>query len=94
MPSLVRVNEPGFQPGTYGRQLSGRRAESLSPGERWEPQLLRSINEADVFVLFWSQAAKQSEQVEREWQDALPLRRGMKIRARQTMLRSRPEEAL
>ena len=44
---------------------------SLSPGEEWERQTMRAIEEADVFMLFWSTAAKQSKWVEREWRYAL-----------------------
>jgi hypothetical protein len=47
---------------------------SLSAGERWESELRRLIDRADAFVLFWSQAAKQSEWVEREWRYALRTR--------------------
>jgi hypothetical protein len=44
---------------------------SLEPGERWEAQLYRYIDESDVFYLFWSSAAKNSEWVEKEVRHAL-----------------------
>ena len=43
----------------------------LEPGERWEKQLYRHIAEADLFLLFWSHAAQQSEWVRREVDHAL-----------------------
>jgi hypothetical protein len=43
----------------------------LDPGERWEKRLYREIDRCDVFILFWSSAAKSSEwvakEVERAW---------------------------
>ena len=39
---------------------------SLEPGERWERALYREIDKSDVFYLFWSSAAKQSEWVMKE----------------------------
>jgi hypothetical protein len=44
---------------------------SIEPGERWEKELFRLIDEADVFYLFWSEAAARSEWVEREVRYAL-----------------------
>jgi len=44
---------------------------SLTPGERWEQQLYKRIDECDLFLLFWSTKASQSEWVQREWQYAL-----------------------
>jgi TIR domain len=44
---------------------------SLSAGERWERQLYRKIDECDVFMLFWSENARQSEWVEKETEYAL-----------------------
>jgi hypothetical protein len=45
----------------------------LRSGEEWAPRLLELIGQADVFQLFWSQHAAQSQQVEREWRHALTL---------------------
>jgi len=39
---------------------------SLEPGERWEKALYKNIDMADVFLLFWSKAAKESEWVMKE----------------------------
>jgi hypothetical protein len=38
----------------------------LEPGERWERALYRHIDESDLFLLFWSTAAKQSEWILKE----------------------------
>jgi len=46
----------------------------LDPGDRWEKELYRRIDESDVLFLFWSQAAKDSEWVEREWRYGLERR--------------------
>ena len=43
----------------------------LEPGDRWEKQLYRHIDECDVLFLFWSSSAKKSQWVEREWKYAL-----------------------
>jgi hypothetical protein len=39
---------------------------SLEPGQRWERQLYREIDNCDVFFLFWSSAARKSEWVLKE----------------------------
>jgi hypothetical protein len=39
---------------------------SLEPGERWERRLYDEIGRCDLFLLFWSQAAKDSQWVCRE----------------------------
>jgi hypothetical protein len=44
---------------------------SLSPGERWERRLFAEIDRCDVFALFWSHHAQQSEWVIREAEYAL-----------------------
>lgn len=46
---------------------------SLRAGEDWEQTLLRLIDEADLFQLFWSEAASRSPYVAEEWQRALSL---------------------
>jgi hypothetical protein len=48
---------------------------SLDPGERWEQALYRHIDECDLFLLFWSKAAKESRWVRREVAHALDRRR-------------------
>jgi hypothetical protein len=45
--------------------------EILTAGDDWERSLDRAIRDADLFQLFWSPAAADSEQVEREWRFAL-----------------------
>lgn len=39
---------------------------SLEPGEPWEPRLYAEIDRCDLFLLFWSSAARDSEWVARE----------------------------
>lgn len=48
----------------------------LDPGARWERELYREIDKCDVFFLFWSRAARDSEWVRREVLYALEHRRG------------------
>jgi len=38
----------------------------LDPGDRWQGELYRHIDECDLFLLFWSSHAKQSEWVLKE----------------------------
>lgn len=47
---------------------------SLEPGVRWEKALYRHIDDSDLFLLFWSSAAKQSEWVMKEVRYALELK--------------------
>ncbi len=49
---------------------------SLEPGERWEKRLYREIDRCDVFYLFWSSKAKDSEWVMKETNYALARRAG------------------
>ena len=44
---------------------------SLSPGDRWQRELYKKIDQCDLFLLFWSKAAKDSEWVLREAEYAL-----------------------
>ena len=44
---------------------------SLDPGDRWEKKLYETIGQCDLFLLFWSQAAKDSQWVIREVEYAL-----------------------
>lgn len=39
---------------------------NLEPGDRWERELYRNIDECDLFLLFWSTAAKESKWVLKE----------------------------
>jgi hypothetical protein len=43
----------------------------LRSGEEWHPALLRHIEQADIFQLYWSHNAKHSTYVEHEWRHAL-----------------------
>lgn len=49
---------------------------SLKAGERWEAELRRHIRESDLFLLFWSSRASQSQAVLEEIRYALELKRG------------------
>lgn len=46
-------------------------------GEDWEEKLIREVPTKDAFLLFWSENARESEWVEREWRLALD-KRGIK----------------
>lgn len=48
----------------------------LEPGARWEQKLYERIDSCDLFLLFWSSAAKESEWVMREVQYALKRKGG------------------
>jgi hypothetical protein len=48
--------------------------ESLISGQEWHPALLKYIEEADVFQLYWSEASRKSTYVAEEWRHALKLR--------------------
>jgi hypothetical protein len=49
---------------------------NLEPGDRWERELYKKIDDADVFFLFWSKAASESEWVLKEIQYALNRKSG------------------
>jgi hypothetical protein len=48
----------------------------LEPGERWERKLYQKIDECDLFLLFWSSAAKASQWVLKEARYALARKHG------------------
>lgn len=52
----------------------------LKSGEDWKKVLHKRIEEAELFQLLWSHAARQSPQVRAEWQHAHSLRRQSFIR--------------
>ncbi len=52
----------------------------LRAGEKWDDGLLRLIDQADVFQLFWSSNSMGSPHVRREWEYALSLGRPAFIR--------------
>ena len=47
---------------------------SLHPGDRWKPKLHEEICNRDIFWLFWSRRARESEWVDWEWRTALDLK--------------------
>lgn len=49
---------------------------SLDPGDRWAKKLYSEIDKSDVFFLFWSKAARDSEWVEKEVLYAIERKRG------------------
>ena len=49
---------------------------SLDPGDRWERKLYENIDKCDLFLLFWSQHAKDSKWVIMEAEYALARKRG------------------
>ncbi len=49
---------------------------TLKTGQSWSEELLRKIEEADVFQLFWSENASRSAYVEQEWRHAIRQREG------------------
>jgi hypothetical protein len=48
----------------------------LEPGDRWEKELYRHIDESDLFLLFWSTAARESKWVMEEVKYALARKHG------------------
>lgn len=48
--------------------------DNLRSGEYWKTVLRREIKKRDILYLFWSQAASESEWVEKEWKYALKLK--------------------
>jgi hypothetical protein len=70
---------------------------SLKPSEQWKRRLDNEIRERDLFMLFWSAAAAQSQWVEWEWREALALKGldAMQIQPLENGIRPPPElEAL
>ena len=45
--------------------------DTLRSGQKWNAELLRMIERADIFQLFWSENSSQSEYCRQEWQHAL-----------------------
>jgi hypothetical protein len=44
---------------------------SIRVGENWQAALAKAIDEADIFQLFWSELASQSDNIRDEWDYAL-----------------------
>lgn len=49
---------------------------SMDPGERWEQKIYRNIENADLFLLFWSSSAQTSHHVLKELDYAAMLKQG------------------
>jgi len=49
---------------------------TLNPGDQWEKELFKQIEIADVFFLFWSSAARDSEWVLKEVEYATSKKKG------------------
>lgn len=52
----------------------------LRSGQQWNEEILRKIEQADIFQLCWSTNASASPYVEQEWRHALRQKRGLFIR--------------
>ena len=50
--------------------------ETLRSGQNWNAELMRMIERASIFQLFWSENSSKSEYCRQEWQYALGLKRG------------------
>lgn len=50
--------------------------DSLRPGRKIDPELLKLMDQADVVQLFWSAHSAKSKNVRTEWEHALSLNRG------------------
>jgi anti-anti-sigma factor len=50
--------------------------ETLRSGQNWNAELMRMIERAEIFQLFWSENSSNSEYCRQEWQYALGLNRG------------------
>ena len=49
--------------------------ETLRSGQKWNAELMRMIERANIFQLFWSENSSKSEYCRQEWQYALQLNR-------------------
>jgi len=50
--------------------------ETLRSGQKWNDELMRMIDRASIFQLFWSENSSKSEYCRQEWEYALKLNRG------------------
>jgi hypothetical protein len=73
-----------------------RDVTQLRSGEDWQQWMKRRIYEADIFQLFWSSNSMRSQNVRKEWEFALSLRRPHFIRPTywETPLPENPAENL
>jgi len=51
--------------------------DTLHSGQKWNDELLRMIERADIFQLFWSENSSKSEYCRQEWQHALDCNKGV-----------------
>ena len=51
-------------------------SETLRSGQKWNDELMRMIERADIFQLFWSENSSKSKYCKQEWEHALNLNRG------------------
>ena len=57
------------------RDYDDRDVHTLRSGQHWSDEIYAMIDKADIFQLFWSETAAQSQYVEKEWRYALTLNR-------------------
>lgn len=50
--------------------------DTLRSGQKWNDELMRMIERADIFQLFWSENSSKSEYCRQEWQHALGCNKG------------------
>lgn len=50
--------------------------ETLRSGQKWNDELMRMIDRASIFQLFWSENSSKSKYCRQEWEYALKLNRG------------------
>jgi hypothetical protein len=55
-----------------------RDVETLRSGQNWNEELMRLIEQADIFQLFWSPSAAESKYVRQEWEHALKNNRAIR----------------
>lgn len=51
-------------------------SETLRSGQKWNDELMRMIERADIFQLFWSENSSNSKYCKQEWEHALNLNKG------------------
>ena len=51
--------------------------DTLRSGQKWNDELMRMIERADIFQLFWSENTSKSEYCRQEWQHALGCNKGV-----------------
>ena len=66
----------------------------LRASEEWKPALEKEIGARDLFFLFWSSHARQSQWVDWEWRLALKMNKGIRVRPLEPADRAPPPEEL